>query len=159
MEMPNHLQYKFLLGGTPQTEPQSAYVAVYHKGQVWHLFNANRINLGRMAEKIAILIRGKHKPHYAPNRFDLGDKCVVVNASKLRVSGKQKHWKMFRHHTGYSGGLKEIVMKDLIKKDVEQVVYRTVRGMLPHNTIREHIMANLIVHEGPYHTQFAQKLP
>jgi ribosomal protein L13 len=50
-------------------------------------------------------------------------------------------------------------MKDLIKKDVEQVIYRTVRGMLPHNSIREHIMANLIVHEGPYHTQFAQKLP
>lgn len=87
MEMPNHLLYRYMQGVKPKKEPESAYVAVHHRGQTWHLFNAEKIPLGRMAEMIAIFIRGKHKPNYAYNRYDLGDKCVVVNASKVRSTG------------------------------------------------------------------------
>lgn len=85
--MENHLVWRYHLGIPPEKKPQSSYVAVSHKGQVWHLFNAQRIPLGRMASMIATFIRGKHKPTYAYNRFDLGDKCVVVNAGKVKVTG------------------------------------------------------------------------
>lgn len=81
------------------------------------MFNAEKMPLGRMAEKIATFIRGKHKPGYAYNRFDMGDKCVVVNASKVKVTGKKMYQKLYRHHTGYPGGLKEILMKDLVQRD------------------------------------------
>ena len=89
MEMPNHLMYRYLYGIKPKKEAESAYVAVHNKGETWHLFNAEKIPLGRMAEMIAIFIRGKHKPTYSNNRFDLGDKCVVVNASKVKVTGNK----------------------------------------------------------------------
>jgi len=66
---------------------------------------------------IAVFVRGKHKPTYAPNRYDLGDKCVVVNAGKVKTTGNKKDQKLYRHHTGYPGGLKEVLMKHLIDKD------------------------------------------
>lgn len=160
MEMPNHLLYRYIYGIVPKKEPESAYVAVHHNGETWHLFNAEKMPLGRMAQMIAIFIRGKHKPIYANNRFDLGDRCVVVNASKVMVTGKKMQQKLYRHYTGYPGGLKEIVMKDLIEKHPEQIVRRAVKGMLAKNTIRNILLdKNLIIHEGPYHDHIAQKLP
>lgn len=114
MEMPNHLLYRYMQGVKSKKEAESAYVAVHHRGQTWHLFNAEKIPLGRMAEMIAIFIRGKHKPNYAMNRYDLGDKCVVVNASKVRTTGDKMNQKLYRHYTGYPGGLKEVLMKDLV---------------------------------------------
>jgi Ribosomal protein L13 len=81
MKMPNHLLYRYMYGIVPKKGPESAYVAVHNKGETWHLFNAAKMPLGRMAEMISIFIRGKHKPTYTMNRFDLGDKVVVVNAS------------------------------------------------------------------------------
>ena len=84
-----------------------------HNGEVWHLFNASRMPLGRMASMIATFIRGKHKPTYRQNRFDIGDRCVVVNADNIKTTGKKKFQKLYRHHTGYPGGLKEVLMKDL----------------------------------------------
>ena len=159
-EMPNHVVYNYLYGMKPQKKPWSSYVAVNHKGQTWHLFNAETMPLGRMAKMIAIYIRGKHKPTYAQNRFDLGDKCVVVNASTMKVTGDKMNQKIYRHHTGYPGGLKEIFMKDLLKKDPAQIVRRAVKGMLPNNTIQDILLErNLIVHAGPYHDHVAQKLP
>ena len=89
MEMPNHLLYRYMYGIIPKKAPESAYVAIHHKGETWHLFNAEKIPLGRMAQMIAVFIRGKHKPGYAQNRFDMGDKCVVVNASKVKVTGNK----------------------------------------------------------------------
>lgn len=90
MEMPNHLMYRAMLGIVPKGEPESAYVSIIHNGERWHLFNAEKISLGRMGAMIAVFIRGKHKPNYTNNRFDLGDRCVVVNASKMKVSGQKK---------------------------------------------------------------------
>jgi large subunit ribosomal protein L13 len=109
-----------------------------------------------MAQMIAIFIRGKHKPTYEKNRFDIGDKCVVVNAAKVRTTGDKMNQKLYRHYTGYPGGLKEVLMKDLVAKDPEQVVFRAVKGMLPKNTIRGILLErNLIIHEGAYHDHIA----
>lgn len=160
MTMPNHLMYRYLYGVKPKKDPESAYVAVHNKGETWHLFNAEKMPLGRMAEMIAIFIRGKHKPTYHSNRFDIGDKCIVVNASKVKVTGKKMNQKLYRHYTGYVGGLKEILMKDLVEKDPQEIIFRAVKGMMAKNTIRNIILdQNLIIHAGPYHPHFAQKLP
>jgi large subunit ribosomal protein L13 len=156
MTMPNHLMERYIYGVKPKGEPMSAYVAVHNKGETWHLFNAEKMPLGRMAEMIAVFIRGKHKPTYSMNRYDLGDKCVVVNASKVRVTGNKMDQKIYRHYTGYPGGLKEILMKDLIQKDPQELVYRAVKGMLAKNTIRNILLEqNLIIHAGPYHPHLA----
>jgi large subunit ribosomal protein L13 len=113
-----------------------------------------------MAQMIAIFIRGKHKPGYAYNRFDMGDKCVVVNASKVKVTGKKMDQKIYRHYTGYVGNLKEIEMKDLVERHPDEVVRRAVKGMLAKNTIRNILLdRNLIIHAGPFHDHIAQKLP
>ena len=160
MKMPNHLMYRYLYGIKPKKEAESAYVAVHNKGETWHLFNAEKIPLGRMAEMIAIFIRGKHKPTYRDNRYDLGDKCVVVNAGTVKTTGSKMDQKLYRHYTGYPGGLKEIVMKDLVERDPEEVIFRAVKGMLAKNTIRNILLEkNLIIHAGPYHNHIAQKLP
>ncbi len=80
-EMPNHLMYRWYENGiVPEKDAESAYVAIHHKGEVWHLFNAAKMPLGRMAAQISVFIRGKHKPHYTQNKFEIGDKVVVVNA-------------------------------------------------------------------------------
>lgn len=91
MEVPNHLLYRYLDGMPPIKEPESAYVAINHNGETWHLFNAAKMPLGRMAVMIANFVRGKHKPTYEYNRFDLGDKCVVVNAANVKATGRKKH--------------------------------------------------------------------
>ena len=156
MEMPNHLLYRYMYGIVPRKSPESAYVAVHNAGQTWHLFNAEKIPLGRMAQMIAIFIRGKHKPGYSYNRFDMGDKCVVVNASKVKVTGNKMDQKIYRHYTGYVGNLKEIPMKELIQRHPDQIVRRAVKGMLAKNTIRNILLdRNLIIHAGPYHDHLA----
>ena len=106
-----------MYGIVPKKEPTSAYVAINHRGETWHLFNAEKMPLGRMAEMISIFIRGKHKPTYAMNRFDIGDRVVVVNASKVKVTGNKMNQKLYRHYSGFPSGLKEIVMKDLVDRD------------------------------------------
>jgi large subunit ribosomal protein L13 len=112
--------------------------------------------LGRMAEMIAVFIRGKHKPEYSNNRFDLGDKCIVVNASKVKVTVKKRIHKLYRHHTGFAGGLKEIPFKDLLAKDPGEIIRRAVKGMLPNNNIQGTLLErNLIVHADLYHNHFA----
>eukprot|EP00347_Sterkiella_histriomuscorum_P023073 403336055 len=159
-EFENHVLYQWMDGQKAKRDAESSYVAINHKGEVWHLFNAARMPLGRMAAQIAVFVRGKHKPQYTMNRYDLGDRVVVVNASKVMVTGKKKSQKLYRHHTGYVGGLKEIVMEDLIERDPCQIIRRAVKGMLPKNTIREIMLDhNLFIHEGLYHNHIAQKLP
>ena len=158
--MPNNILYGYLQGAQPLRKAESNYVAINHNGQTWHLFNAERMALGRMAAMIAVFIRGKHKPQYATNRFDLGDKCIVVNASKVKATEAKMTYKLYRHHTGYVGGLKEIPMKDLVQKHPDQVIRRAVKGMLPKNNIREEILDKfLFVHADAYHNHHSHKLP
>jgi large subunit ribosomal protein L13 len=109
---------------------------------------------------IGVFIRGKHKPGYAYNRFDMGDKCVVVNASKVKVTGNKMDQKIYRHYTGYVGNLKEIPMRELVERHPDEIVRRAVKGMLAKNTIRNILLdRNLIIHAGSYHDHLSQKLP
>lgn len=145
-----------MYGIVPSKGPESAYVAVHNAGETWHLFNAAKMPLGRMAQMIAVFIRGKHKPTYAMNRYDIGDKCIVVNASKVKVTGNKMDQKIYRHYTGYVGGLKEIPMKDLVQKDPSEIVRRAVKGMIAKNRIRDLLLdRNLTIHAGPYHNHLA----
>jgi len=115
-----------------------------------------------MAEHIAKLIRGKDKVVYDRQKAsaDFGDVCVVVNARELHMTGRKKFYKMYRHHTKYAGGLKEISLPHLLERDPAEIVKRAVAGMMPKNKHRQLLMShNLIIHAGPYHPHVAQKLP
>lgn len=100
-----------------------------------HTTNANGKILGRFAVEIALLLRGKNKPDFAPNK-DIGDFVIVKNIKKIKVSGKKFENKIYYHHTGYLGGLKEIPFKKLFKKDPGEVLKKAVFGMLPKNRLR-----------------------
>ena len=160
-EMPNHLMYRAYDGFVPQLEPQSCYVSVNHNGKIYHLFNGARLPMGRIAEMISTVIRGKNKPGYDAMKGPVdGDICIVVNAKNMMVTGKKLRQKMYRYHTGYAGGLKEMELRHLLEKDARKAIYYAVKGMLPRNKHREGILKrNIIVHDGPYHTQTNWKLP
>lgn len=116
------------------------------------MFNANRYPLGRMAEKISKLIRGKHKPTYLQNSIKDGDKCVVVNMDDPYVTGRKRETLLYRHHTGYPGGLKEITFKDMLARKPEQILIRTLLGMMPKNDLsRQAIKQNVIIYREPWH--------
>src|SRR5947208_3105978 len=102
----------------------------------WYLVDATGQTLGRLASDIARVLRGKHKPTYTPND-DVGDFVVVVNASKIRVSGKKMTDKTYYRHSGYPGGLREFSLEDLLSSHPERVLEKAVRGMLPHNKLGE----------------------
>ena len=109
-QMPNDLIYRAITesGLPPRLPPQSSYVAIHKRGKTYHLFNAAKFPLGRMAELISRYVRGRHKPGFDPKRFDQGDVCIVVNAADPLLKGRKRFLKVYRHHTGYPGGLKEI---------------------------------------------------
>lgn len=100
-----------------------------------HIIDATDKVLGRLASEIAILLRGKHKPDFLPYK-DMGDFVVIKNVSKIKISGKKIEQKKYYRHSGYLGGLKEIPLKTLFKKDPAQVLKRAVWGMLPKNKLR-----------------------
>lgn len=157
--IPNHLTYRYLYGHMPQGEAQSCYVAVNHKGTTYHLFNAKHIPLGRMCVMISTFIRGKHKPGYEQNNYKNADKCIVVNMKDPMLTGKKRQTKLYRHHTGYPGGLKEIPFKDMVERKPDQILVRTLLGMLPKNELRHQmIKENVIIYAEPYHN-FGKILP
>ncbi len=100
-----------------------------------HTINATNKILGRLATKIAILLRGKHKPDFVPYK-DMGDVVIVKNVDKIRISGKKIEKKKYYHHTGYLGGLKETPLKKLFKEKPSEVLRKAVFGMLPKNKLR-----------------------
>jgi hypothetical protein len=116
-DVSNDLIYKALDIVAPKLDPQSCYVSIQHKGKTYHLFDASRIPLGRMAKMCAVFIRGKNKPTYDPQNSSQGDICVIVNASKPLVGGKKMQTKKYRHHTQYFSGFREINMEKLLLKD------------------------------------------
>jgi large subunit ribosomal protein L13 len=124
--------------------------------QKWHLVNAEGKTLGRIATQVAQLLRGKHKPLFTPNA-DLGDFVVVVNAAKVKVSGKRTELKEYFHYTGYPGGARTETFKDLIQKDPQRVFEHAIRGMLPHNRLGRQIFKKLKVYAGPEHPHTAQR--
>lgn len=129
------------------------------KGEVeskWYIIDAANKPLGRVATEAARLLRGKHKPTFTPH-VDGGDFVVVVNASKVVLTGKKLDQKYYRYHTGYVGGLKEISYREMMEKKPEEVVAHAVSGMLPKNKLRARMMTRLRVFAGAEHTHAAQK--
>ena len=122
----------------------------------WFVVDAADKTLGRLASEIAHRLRGKHKPEYTPH-VDTGDYIVVVNAEKIRVTGKKTTDKMYHHHTGYPGGLKSMSFEKLIDKAPERVIQSAVKGMLPKNKLGRKVMKNLRVCLDQEHGHEAQK--
>lgn len=124
--------------------------------QKWHLVDANGQTLGRVATRIAALLRGKHKPTFSPNA-DLGDFVVVINAANVKLTGKRTELKEYFHYTGYPGGAVFTKFQDLVRKNPEKVFERAVKGMLPHNRLGRQIIKKMKVYAGAEHPHAAQQ--
>lgn len=122
----------------------------------WHVIDAEDVILGRLASQIATLLRGKHKPTFAPH-VDGGDFVVVVNASKIALSGNKRADKMLYRHSGFPGGLKATPVGEMLEKDPRKAVEKAVRGMLPKNRLSRQLITKLKVYAGPDHPHEAQK--
>ena len=122
----------------------------------WFVVDATDKVLGRLATEIARILRGKHKPEFAPF-IDMGDHVVVINAEKVRVTGKKSEQKRYYRHTGYPGGIRVEEYKQVLEKHPERIVQKAVRGMLPHNTLGRQMFKKLRVYAGPEHRHQAQK--
>ncbi|MCL0088358.1 50S ribosomal protein L13 [Dehalococcoidia bacterium] len=121
----------------------------------WHVIDASGRTLGRLATEVARLLRGKHKPMYAPH-LDTGDYVIVVNAGKVRVTGNKSSQKTYWRHTGYPGGIKSITFEKLMDAHPTRVIEHAVRGMLPKNPLGRAMFRKLKVYEGPTHPHHAQ---
>jgi large subunit ribosomal protein L13 len=122
----------------------------------WHVVDAADQSLGRVATRIASLLRGKHRPDFTPY-LDMRDFVVVVNAERVRISGNNKmRQKLYRHHTQYPGGLKEISLEKMLARHPTRVIEHAVRGMLPHNRLGAKLRRHLHVYVGPEHPHHAQ---
>lgn len=124
----------------------------------WLLVDATDQTLGRFASKIAMLLRGKYKASYTPH-VDCGDNVIVINAEKIRMTGKKWAQKEYVHYSGYPGGQKIEIAKDFVKKGngPERIIMKAVRGMLPHTRLGDAIINNLKVYQGDKHNQEAQQ--
>jgi large subunit ribosomal protein L13 len=124
--------------------------------QKWYLVDATGLVLGRLATKIATVLRGKHKAQYTPH-IDTGDYVVVVNASKLLLTGDKLDAKLYHHYSGHPGGLRSRTARDLLATDPERVLREAVKGMLPKNRLAGSIIKKLKVYGGPEHLHQAQQ--
>ena len=122
----------------------------------WYLIDADGEILGRLATKIATILRGKHKPEYTPH-IDTGDFVVVINAEKIQVTGKKETDKKYYRHSGYPGGLKIASFKELMEKNPTAALEKAVKGMLPHNTLGDDQFQKLKVYAGIEHPHAAQQ--
>ncbi|HHX30296.1 MAG TPA: 50S ribosomal protein L13 [Clostridiaceae bacterium] len=124
--------------------------------RTWYLVDAEGMVLGRLATEIAMILRGKNKPEYTPH-MDMGDFVVVVNADKIVLTGKKEQQKIYRRHSGYPGGLREVPYERMMEKHPERILEKAVRGMLPKNTLGRAMFRKLKVYAGPKHGHQAQK--
>ena len=123
----------------------------------WYIVDAEEKTLGRLPTEIANILRGKNKVTYTPH-VDGGDFVVVVNAEKIAVTGKKLDQKIYRHHTGYIGNMKEAPLRRMLAEKPEEVIKASVNGMLPKSKLRSPMLKRLKVFVGPQHTHAAQKL-
>ena len=122
----------------------------------WYVIDATDVVLGRLATQIATLLRGKHKPIFAPH-VDAGDYVIVVNAGKVALTGNKRRDKLAYRHSGYPGGLRQIGYGVLLSTRPERAVHKAVRGMLPHNRLSRKVIRKLKVYAGPAHPHAAQQ--
>ena len=123
----------------------------------WYLVDADGQTLGRMATRVALVLRGKHKPTFTPH-LDTGDHVVVVNAEKIRLTGDKLRRKIYYRHSGYPGGLKSDTAEALLKRNPTAVVEKAIRGMLPKNPLGKQMGRKLKVYAGPSHPHKAQSV-
>lgn len=122
----------------------------------WYVIDADGLTLGRLASEVAKILRGKNKPEFTPF-LDTGDFVIVVNAAKMVLTGKKLDQKLYRYHTQYPGGLKEVQYSVMMQKNPEKALELAVKGMLPKNALGRQMFRKLKVYAGPEHEQAAQK--
>lgn len=123
--------------------------------RTWYVVDAEGKTLGRLATEVARILRGKHKPIYTPH-VDTGDFVIIVNADKIRVTGKRLDQKMYYRHSGYMGGLKETSLRTMLNKHPERVLQLAVKGMMPKNPLGRKMYRKLKVYAAPDHPHAAQ---
>ncbi|GAB4184333.1 MAG: 50S ribosomal protein L13 [Calditrichia bacterium] len=126
------------------------------KDRKWYVVDATGISLGRLATRIATILRGKHKPYWAPHQ-DCGDFVVVVNASKVRLTGNKAEYKYYFRHSFYPGGASYIPFKQMLEKHPERIIEKAVWGMLPKNALGRKMVKKLKVYGGAEHPHTAQQ--
>lgn len=122
----------------------------------WYVVDAADQTLGRLASEVAKVLRGKNKPIFTPH-IDTGDNVIVINADKIKVTGKKLNQKVYYHHSDYVGGMKETTLKEMLNKKPEQVIELAVKGMLPKGPLGREMFKKLHVYAGPDHKHEAQK--
>lgn len=122
----------------------------------WYIIDAANKPLGRVATEAAKLLRGKHKPTFTPN-LDVGDHVIILNCNQIILTGNKLNQKVYRHHSGYIGGMKETSAKDMLEKNPEKAMMLAVKGMLPHNSLGAQQLKKLRVYAGSEHENAAQK--
>lgn len=122
----------------------------------WYVIDAQGKRLGRVAAKVAHLLRGKHKPFYTPHQ-EIGDYVIIVNADKVDISGRKRENKIYYRHTGFIGGLRETTFAKLIERHPAQPLEMAIRGMLPKGPLGRRLFTNVKVYAGPNHPHVAQQ--
>lgn len=122
----------------------------------WYVVDAEGQTLGRLATEVARVLSGKHKPEYTPF-IDSGDYVIIVNAEKVKLSGKKMDQKVYRHHSGYPGGLKQVSFREMRQKHPERILEKAIKGMLPKNKLGRQMYRKLKVYAGPDHKHSAQQ--
>ena len=122
----------------------------------WYIIDAANKPLGRVATEAAKLLRGKHKPTFTPN-LDVGDHVIILNCNQVILTGNKLNQKVYRHHSGYIGGMKEISAKDMLSNNPEKAMMLAIKGMLPHNSLGRQMVKKLRVYAGSEHENAAQK--
>ena len=122
----------------------------------WYVVDADGCTLGRLASGVASVLRGKNKPQFTPH-VDTGDYVIIVNADKIKVTGKKLNQKIYYNHSDYVGGMKETTLKEMLAKKPERVIELAVKGMLPKGPLGRSMYSKLFVYAGPEHKHAAQK--
>ncbi len=135
---------------------KTALPAVDGNKRQWHTLDADGVSLGRLASRVASILRGKHKPIFTPH-LDTGDAVIVINAEKVKLTGRKAQQEFIYHHTGYPGGLRKVSMGDLLRAKPERLIAQAVQGMLPKNSLGRTMLRKLRVYRGSQHRHQAQK--
>lgn len=141
------------IGGEPMKSYMASPATIERK---WYVVDATGYTLGRLSSEIAKVLRGKNKPTYTPH-IDTGDYVIVVNADKIKVTGKKLDQKIYYNHSEYVGGMKETTLRELMAKKPERVIEHAVKGMLPKGPLGRQMFTKLHVYAGPEHNHAAQK--
>ena len=135
---------------------KTTYIKASEIDKKWFIVDATDKTLGRLSSKVAQILKGKNKPYYTPH-MDMGDFVIIINADKVKLTGKKESTKDYFKHTNYPGGAKNISIKILKEKKPEFIVMNSIKGMLPHNRLGKKILTHLKVYAGDIHPHTSQK--